>query len=265
MRTRGPWATLAAVLVVALAALGAGTALGVGPLAASIPPSQVADPREMVARSLQATLDTSAVHLAGTIAGTIPGRLVDHPEAAVSLDGTTLTADIRPHDVKTDLHLSSPGLGVEMQAVTVWNDAWYRFGSAGPWSQTTLGGASAKAGVDINPLTFVDRLRAFLATPGIVPTVRDVACASATGRCHEVRIVVGGDPARTLVGLLPEGRGQAIPAVTTVVTLQTDAETLRPARLEIDGTSADGTIVIRIGLDASRWDDDIVIAQPSAG
>jgi hypothetical protein len=265
MRIRGPWPTLAVVLVVALVALGAGTALGVGPLAASVAPSQVTDPREMVARSLQALLDASAVHVEGTVTGTIPGRLLDRPEAAVSLDGTTVAADVRPHDVRTDLHLVSPGLGVDLQAVSVWNDAWYRTGSSGPWARTTLGGASAKAGVDINPLTFVDRLRAFLATPGLVLTVQDVACASASGRCHEVRIEAGGDPARTLVGLLPQGRTQAIPDVSTVVTLQTDAETLRPAHLEIDGTSADGTIAIRIGLDASHWDDDIVIAQPSAG
>ena len=42
---------------------------------------KVTDPKEMLARSLQATLDASAVRFDGTITGTIPGSLVDRPEA----------------------------------------------------------------------------------------------------------------------------------------------------------------------------------------
>lgn len=262
MRTKGPWATLALVAVVVLVALAGGTALGVGPLAPTMAPDRVTDPKEMVARSLQATLDASSVHVVGTLTGTVPGALVERPEAAVSLDGTTLDADVRPHDAKTRAHVASPGLALVLDTVTVWNDAWYRFSPTAAWQRTTAGDASAKAGVDINPLTFVDRLRSFLAAPDMVATVREVACAGASGRCHEIRLEAGTDPAHILATVLPGDRGKDLPDIPVVVTLQTDALTLRPAHLVIEGSSADGTISLRIVLDAGAWDGDVVIEQP---
>jgi hypothetical protein len=264
MSTRSPWASLAALAVVAVVALGAGTVFGVGPLAGTPPPSEVTDPKEMLARSLQATIDATAVHLDGTVTGSIPGRLVDRPEVSVSLDGTVLDGDIRPKDAKTRAHVSSPGLAIAFDTVTVWGDAWYRTAADGPWTKASLGGASAEAGIDINPLTLVDRLRSYLATPGSTATARDVACASASGRCHEVRLEAGSDPAGILVLLLPRDRAQLLPPVDTVVTLQTDVETLRPAHLVVDAASADGSVVIHLVVDASRWDGNVVIEEPSA-
>jgi len=111
----GATGALLAVAIVALVALvGGWTVLGVGPLAPSLPPDQVTDPKEMLTRSLQATIDASAVHLEGTISGSIAGRLVDRPEASVDLDGTTLNGDVRPKDGKTRMHVASPGLDVEL-------------------------------------------------------------------------------------------------------------------------------------------------------
>src|SRR6185369_573747 len=169
------WAGIAAVAIVALVLFGAGTVFGVGPLAPAVPADKVTNPKEMLARSLQATLDASAVRLDGAISGTIPGALVDRPEASVNLDGTTLQVDIRPKDAKTKAHLASDALDIELDTVTVWDSAWYRGAPEDPWSKASLGGASAEAGVDINPLTLVDRLRNYLAVPGMAPTTRDVA------------------------------------------------------------------------------------------
>ena len=81
MPKRSPLPVVGAVVVGALALVVGGTAVGIGPLAATTPPSEVTDPKEMVARSLQAVLDAQAVHLEGTLAGTIPGSLVQRDEA----------------------------------------------------------------------------------------------------------------------------------------------------------------------------------------
>jgi hypothetical protein len=244
--------------------LGAGTVLGVGPLAPSVPPDEVTDPKEMLARSLQAAIDASAVHLEGTISGSIPGYLVDRPEADVSLDGTVLDADIRPKDGKTRLHIASPGLDVVLDTVTVWDGAWYRLDPDDPWLRASLGGTSAEAGIDINPLTLVDRLRSYLAVPGMAPTVVDVPCASASGRCHEIRLDAGSDPAMILALMLPRERAEPLPPVDVLITLQTDAMTLRPAHLVVDATSADGAVDIHADLRAGRWDEDLVIEEPPA-
>jgi hypothetical protein len=257
------WAAIGGVALVVIAMLGAGTVFGVGPLAPAVPPEKVTDPKEMLARSLQATLDASAVHLDGVISGTIPGRLVDRPEASVDLAGTTLDIDIRPKDAKTRAHLASEALGVELDTVTVWDGAWYRTAPDDPWQRASLGGASADAGVDINPLTLVERLRNYLATPGVTPTTRDVACASESGRCHEIRLDAGADPLMILSLMLPHEEAQRLPPTDIVVTLQTDAQTLRPAHLVAEATSRDGTINVQAIIDASQWDADLVIDEPS--
>ena len=120
---------------------------------------------------------------------------------------------------------------MELDTVTVWDGAWYRTAPDDPWQRASLGGASADAGVDINPLTLVERLRNYLATPGVTPTTRDVACASESGRCHEIRLDAGADPLMILSLMLPHEEAQRLPPTDIVVTLQTDAQTLRPAHL----------------------------------
>ena len=120
--------------------------------------------------------------------------------------------------------------------------------------------------MDINPLTLVERLRSYLATPGTNPTLEEVDCASASGRCHRVSVEAGRDPATIIRAMLPTDQAGTLPDVRTTVTLDTDALTLRPAHLVVDATSDDGTIVLHLELDASQWDDPaIVIEEPSAG
>lgn len=266
MRNRGPLPVIGGVIVIMLVLVVASTALGFGPLGASQPPAEVTDPKEMLARSLQATLDAEAVHLEGTLSGTIPGNLVDRDEPAVSLDGSTVASDLRPHDAKTSTTLTSPGMEIDVAAISVWDGVWYRTGPDDEWQRASLGGTSAQAGVDINPLTLVERLRSYLATPGVAPTLEDVACGSASGRCHRVRVEVGRDPTLILRAMLPADRGERLPVTRTTVVVDTDALTLRPAHLAVDARSDDGTVVVRLDVDASRWDDPaIVIEEPATG
>jgi hypothetical protein len=159
----------------------------------------------------------------------------------------------------------SPGLEVDVDAVTVWDGVWYRTSPDDAWQRASLGGTSAQAGVDINPLSLVDRLRSYLASPGISPTLEDVACASASGQCHRVTLEAGRDPALILRAMLPTDQASGVPDVRTTVTLDTDTQTLRPAHLLIDAVSDDGTVDLHLELDASQWDDPaITIAEPSA-
>lgn len=266
MQNRSPLPIIGAAILVVLVLVAGGTALGFGPLAGTQPPSEVTDPKEMVARSLQAVLDAQAVHLEGTLAGTIPGSLVERDEAAVSLDGSTVAGDIRPKDAKTSTQLTSPGLDVDVAAISVWDGVWFRTGPDDPWQKASLGGASAQAGVDINPLTLVERLRSYLATPGIAPVLEEVACASASGQCHRITIEAGRDPAQILRAMLPADRAGNLPDVRTTIVLDTDAQTLRPAAISVDAVSEDGTITISLDLETSRWDDpSIVIEEPKTG
>jgi hypothetical protein len=263
---RGPLlgvAVLAAVLGVLVVV---GGVVGVGPLASTMPADQVTDPREMIARGLQSVLDANAVHLDATVSGTIPGALLSRAEQSVVLDGTTAQADIRPRDARTGASVVSPPLGVALETVTVWDGAWYRNSPDDPWSRASLGGAAADAGIDANPLTLVDRLREYLAWPDLDPTVTDVLCASASGTCRHIVLEAGTDPADLLGALLPDDSDSALPEVATTIILDADTGTLRPVHLELDMRSEDGSVDLRVALDASRWDDPgIVIEEPPSG
>jgi hypothetical protein len=257
----GPVRGALALVVLLFVAAGTGRVVGVGPLAGIVPADQVTDPREMIARSLQATLDAASVHVGGTLEGTLPGAMLERDEAAVDLAGTMITADLRPGDARTQARVTSPALGVDLETITIWTDAWYRSGG-GPWQKGPVEEATSGTGVDANPLTLVDRMRSYLSTSGRMPAVKDVACASASGRCHEVRLDAGTDPAGVLTGLLPGATDGALPPVSTVITLQADALTLRPASLVIEAASPDGTIHLRLDLVFATWDGPVRIDEP---
>lgn len=258
-------AGLGALLLALAIAIGAGTVLGVGPLAPSPSPGAITDPDEILARSLQAVLDADAVHLEGTLSGRVPGSLLGAGPGVVSLDGTTVALDVRPDDARTRAHVESPGLGVIVDAVTVWDTVYWRTDDAGPWTRASLGDASADAGMDLNPLTLVDRLRGWLALPGSSPTLTTVGCGSRSGWCREVALDAGSDPATILGGLLPVDRAGELPDLDVAVTLQADVDSLRPVRLVVDVTSADGTVGLRLMLEAGRWDEEVAIEEPPAG
>jgi hypothetical protein len=262
---RGPLtgvAVLAAVLGVLTLV---GGVVGVGPLASTTPADQVEDPGEMIARSLQSVLDANAVHLDATVSGTVPGAILGRPEERVALDGTTAQVNLRPRDARTGASVDSPPLGVALETVTVWDGAWYRT-PGGSWSRASLGSAAADAGIDANPLTIVDRLRAWLASSGMEPTVTDIPCAGESGTCRHIVLDAGTGPAGLLGALLPDDGESALPEVTTTITLDADAGTLRPVRLELDMQSEDGSLDLQVALDASRWDDPgVVIEEPPSG
>ena len=264
MANRGPLLGVAVLIGVLAVGSMVGAVAGVGPLAQPVPADKVTDPEEMIARSLQSVIDADAVHLDATVRGHLPGALIDRPEASVALDGTHLAADLRPKDARTSAHVESGPLGVDLDTVTVWDQVWYRTGGDGPWTQASLGSISARAGVDANPLTLVDRVRGYLARPDITPSVHDVDCAAPSGRCRHIELNAGTDPSQILGLLLPPERRAELPPATTYLVLDADAKTLRPVHLVVDVQSDDGTLDLELVVDASHWDEDVAIEAPSA-
>ncbi len=265
MSVKGPLLGMAALVVVVGCGVLIGGPLGVGPLAMKTPPDQVTDPREMVSRSLQSVLDAFSFHVEATVDGTVPGPVVDRPAGAVTLDGTTVTADIKPRDLRTQATVTSAPLAIDLDAVTIWGDIWYRTAGGSPWTKASLGTLVGDASFDANPLTLVDRLHAYVSEAAHKPALTEVACAAPSGRCHHLVFEAGADPSNLLAALLPDANGAALPDVTTTVTLDTDAKTLRPARLELDMTSADGSVDLAVVIDTSRWDEQVQIEEPPQG
>ena len=265
MSNRGPLVGFAALLAVLGIGVAVGGVVGVGPLAATTPPDQVTDPKEMIARSLQSTLDAFSVHLDASVTGTIPGALVGRADEVVILDGTTASADLKPRDARTRASVDSAALGIDLDTVTVWDSVWSRTTADGPWTKASLGSVMAGSGLDVNPLTIVDRLRDQLRGPDYRPTVTDVPCAGEAGTCRHIVLDAGTDPATLLAALLPDENAAALPEVRTTLTLDSDVSTLRPAHLVLEMTSDDGTLDLELVLDASGWDAPVQIDEPPTG
>ncbi|HEY4754270.1 MAG TPA: hypothetical protein VIH37_13365 [Candidatus Limnocylindrales bacterium] len=219
----------------------------------------------MVARSLQALIDASSVHVTGAVSGTVPGSLVRRPEERMTLDGTTAVLDARPQDARSHLTFSSPPLGIGTESLALWDDLAYR-PAGGSWTAISLGSVTAHSGLDLDPLTLVDRLRAWLATPGApVPTSTDVACDAPSGRCRQVHMTLGHQAGDVLLRLFPEGSAAHVGPTTTDVLLQTDATTLRPAHLTLSVRDAAGALELRAAFGFSEWDWPSVIPDPPKG
>lgn len=265
MSVRGPLLGMAALVVVVGCGVVIGGPLGVGPLAMRTPPDQVTDPREMISRSLQSVLDANAFHVEATVDGTLPGPVVGRPAGPVLVDGTTITADIKPRDIRTQATVTSEPLAIDLHTVTIWGDVWSRTGSTGPWTKASLGTLAGDAGFDANPLTLVDRLHGYVSEAAHKPALTEVSCAAPSGRCHHLVFEAGADPSNLLAAVLPDANAAALAGVTTTVTLDTDAMTLRPARLQLDLASADGSTDVSVVIDTSRWDEPVQIDEPPQG
>lgn len=262
---RAAFQGLLGLLMILVALAGAGVVAGVGPLAGVRPASEVTDPREQAARSLQAIIDANAVHLDIEVVGTLPGGVFGRPGDPVDLAGTVASLDIRPKDAKTKLHLEVPAGGIALDTVSSWDALWYRTEPDGAWTKGSIGTVASDVGFDANPLTLVDRLRSWLATSGASVDSTDVDCGSASGRCRAITIDAGAGPGALFGQVAQAASGAGMPATWTTVTLQSDVETLRPYQLTVDVLSEDGSADMRIAIEASGWDEDIAIDEPVTG
>ncbi len=252
------------LVVVLLLAIGIGAFAGAGPLAGVTPASSVTDPREMAARSLQAIIDADAVHLDLQVAGSLPGMVVGLEDATVDLEGTVADADIRPKEAKTRLHLEVPGAGIDLDTVNSWDALWYRTEPDGTWTRGSIGEVASAAGLDANPITLVDSLRASLARLPM-PSVEEVSCGSATGSCRQVTVDTGFTVGEVVRQAVASASGVELPPLYTVVTLLADVETLRPQQLDLDVLSEDGSVDLRIVVEFSGWNEAVPIKEPVAG
>lgn len=243
----------------------AGAAYGVGPLARVTPTAQVTDPREIVARSLQAVIDASSVHVETALAGTIPGALVGRPGGGVQLDGTRATLDVRPQDARSRLDFASPVLATHVESISSWDTLAYRI-DGGAWARGSVADVAAATGISIDPLTVVDQARTWLAAPGApVPSVARVACDVPSGVCREVTLSLGAESGALLRGLFPGDASADLGSASVSIVLLADAQTLRPAHLRVSAQTADGSLAATLEADFTNWDGPSVIPDPPGG
>jgi hypothetical protein len=254
------------LVVALLLAAGIAAPADVGPMAGMTPASAVTDPAEMATRTVQALVAARSVHLEASISGTLPGTAANMPGATLELTGTRLVADVRPSDGRSRMHLVAPAAGIELDTVSSWDTVWYRMGGPdGSWQPGSLGEVASVLGLDANPLTVVDGVRAWLATSGAAPRSRAVPCGAAAGVCREITIQAGSDPASVLGAAVVAAGGGRLPAADTTLTVLAEAGTLRPLEVRADIRSSDGTVDLHAVIEISGWNEDVVIEDPVPG
>lgn len=252
------------LVVALLVAVGVGAFAGVGPLAGMTPASSVTDPREMVARSLQAVMDADAVHVDMTVTGTLPGAVAGLGPDLLELEGATGDADIRPREVRSRLHLEVPAAAMDLDTVSSWDTLWSRTAPDGAWSHGSVAEVVAALGLDANPLTLVDSLRAALAKLP-PPDVEDIPCGCDSGTCRLLTVDAGVAAGDVIRGSVLAATGVTLPPLYVTVSLQADAETLRPYQLDVDVISQDGSADLRVVVDFSGWNEPVPIEEVVTG
>lgn len=247
-----------------LLAIGIGAFAGVGPLAGMTPASSVTDPREMVARSLQAVMDADAVNVDLTVAGTLPGAVAGLGPDPLDLEGATGDADIRPKEVRSRLHLEVPAAAIDLDTVSSWDTLWSRPAPDAPWSRGSVAEVVAALGLDANPLTLVDSLRAALARLP-PPDIEDIPCASDSGTCRLLTVDAGTAAGDVIRRSVEAATGVGLPPMYVIVTLQADRATLRPHLLDIDAFSGDGSTDLQLNVEFSGWNEAVPIEEPVTG
>jgi hypothetical protein len=182
----------------------------------------------------------------------------------LDLEGTTGDAGIRPKEVRSRLHLEVPAAAIDLDTVSSWDTLWHRTGQGGAWQRGSVAEVVAALGLDANPLTLVDSLRASLAKLP-PPDVEDIPCGSDSGTCRLLTVDAGTATGDVIGRSVEAATGVVLPPMYVILSLQADAETLRPYLLDIDVFSGDGSTDMRISVDFSGWDEEVPIEEPVAG
>ena len=263
MAKRGPWlggAALAAFVVVGVAV---GGMFGVGPLGQLTPAAQVTDPREMIARSLQSTLDATSVHLQATVTGTIPGRL-RRPARGGRHAGRHHRRGRPAAEGRRTGPPRQPGAWRRRStAITVWDGVWYRaVASRSLVKCASLGARRRRAPAWTSKPADPRRPAAVLPRPAPISRAhRDGhrLLSAPPGDATTIVLDAGTGPgSRILSGLCSRTMARpSRPSVSTTLTLNWDPDdaaagpTSSSSSAATTARSTSGVVV-----DASRWDED---------
>lgn len=254
-------AVMAAVALVVTLVVITGTVLRVGPFAAQTA-SAITDPEEILAGALQALLAAETVHLSIELEGTLPGGLVG-VDRAVSLSGITIEADLDIAAVRTLVVVDAgPVAGPELELRTAFDRAWYRAGD-GPWTAMAVSDALDVGAVDLNPLTLVERLEAYLEERPDTRLSRglDVPCVG--GMCRVVTFDAGPEPLGLAAAILPAELAAHLPDGDVTLNLQAEHATLRPVVAFVELRDPAGALIARAAIRFRDWDQPIEFEEPT--
>lgn len=254
-------AAMAAVALVVTLVVVLGTAFRVGPFGAQ-PAAAITDPEEILASALQALLDAESVHLSVELEGALPGGLVG-ADRDIGLAGDTVEAALDIAAVRSVILIDAGGAaGPELELRTAFDRAWHRSGT-GPWASIAVSDVFDVGAVDLNPLTLVERVRAYLEERPDARISRgsDVPCVG--GVCRVVTYEAGPDPLGLAAAILPAERAGHLPDGDVTLTVQAERTTLRPVVAFLEIRDPDGLLIAAAAIRFRDWNDPVPFDEPS--
>ena len=153
-------------------------------------PPALTDPAEIITQGFDATADLKSFHVSLAVDGTVS---IPDTAGTVTLEGTTVEADVDLEGQQVSLHFAVPSLfGLSGDVLIIGQDMYVKSTITGTkWSHSDLGsvipGASAAASPDIQSM--IDDVREFLEKDGVVTTKKDdIACGGR--QCYHVQVSI---------------------------------------------------------------------------
>jgi hypothetical protein len=246
------------VAVVALFAL---VAAACGPGATAAP--TLTDPVEILQAGAASLGEMETLHVRGLVEGELPLDVSGVGGGApLSLDGTTLDADVDVPNSALAVELLAPALfNLRINVIVVDGSSYLR--------APILTGESwirqpADGGIGGDPGAALEGLSAFLARPELEPEkLPDTRCAETD--CYSVRLSAPADELLDALGSLgssiPGLSGDAVGDVTLTVGVRKDNLQLATLDLEVP---AGGTTPLTINLELTKVNEPVTIEAPPA-
>jgi hypothetical protein len=238
--------------------------------------SPIADPTEILVKSVEATQGATSVHVKVELGGEVPfdlGGLMPGASASPSGGGSL---DISGSTIEGDLDLAKGGahltfalpslMNLTGDIIAVDDAAYVKVGLLGDkylkFDQSTAGDlmpSTAPSSPEASPTDPLDELRAGLAALDPAPTkLPDEQCGDAT--CYRVQVKVDSSEAVGLESLAP---GMSGSGTVDVWVRQND---LRPAQISVTANGSEGTTAASLTATVtfSDWDKGVTIQAPPA-
>lgn len=233
-------------------------------------PSQLTDPREILAAAVTATTAAKTVRIDATAGGKVALDLLGLGAAStVELDGTTASADVDLEGGDARATFSAPGLlGLTGEFIVLHGTAYLRSTLTGAFYQVLPLGPDTPTPSGEARATILKGLTDILVNPRVQPVKGDDApCGSAI--CYTVTIALSADDLAALgAGNLQLPSGLPVPiqlpdldTATADLTILVAKDTIRLADVKAAvNLGAGGTATIELTF--SKWDEPVSISTP---
>ena len=219
-----------------------------------------ADPRVLVRQGVEATLAAGTFHVSATLDGSITAAGMTSP---LSLNGTTLEADVDAAAMRTHATFGVPGLlGLSGELIVIGSDAYVTSSITGPgWFHAPLAQGDAVTTLT-NPATVLSTITDLLDATGVELATRETTDCDGTP-CTHVELTIPADQ----LGGVTAAAGGLLPADLLadglVVDLYVDTSEGRLVELdtEIDSASAQA---LRLSVTIGSFGGSLSIEPPPA-